>query len=509
MQDVSRLTLSEIENELRQRELDDPLGLVYHPHEIQRLVHRSRKPIALVVGGNRSGKTYAAVAEALYYATGRRTWAEVPTPPVFVAYVMPSLPMFRRTVLPIVRKLAPRSEIRLTPNGDIISTTTNVIKFKNGSEIHFLSADMHQRRLQGFAADLVIMDETPKEDVYEELLARLGDRKGRMLMVFAPLDVQTYWVRDKLYTPWTAGDRTDVDIIHMPVADREGNPLVPHFTRADIERMERQWPDPNVRAARMYGEFVTRTGLIFRSFSPEVHVIPPFKLDESFARFFVVDPQYHRFAALYMAVDSAGNYYVTDEYFSQDQTLSYRAERMKVIVGDRTQAVAAYVDSANPQDRHELNWHFSRIGAPIGATELPFAKHVDKMVLRVHALLEPDEKRLYPKMAMKEECYGAPRLFLFNTLMSTWKWNERDMQCSRLIWETQRYSWDKYGKPDKTSADGADCSDCLTYACSILQTGVTLPQEDEWMKKMPLADAVIWKAIEQQDRRQRILAREW
>jgi len=509
MLNAARLTLADIENELRQRELDDPLALVYQPHDVQQRVHRSRKPITLVVGGNRSGKTYSAVAEVLYYATGRRTWAEVPTPPVFVAYVMPSLPMFKRAVLPIVRKLTPRSEVRLQPNGDIISSTTNIIKFKNGSEIHFLSADMHQRRLQGFSADLIVMDETPKEDVFEELLARLVDRKGRMLMVFAPLDVQTYWVRDKVYMPWTAGDRVDVDVIHMPVADRDGNPLVPHFTRADIERMERQWPDPNVRAARMYGEFVTRTGLIFKSFSPEVHVIPPFRMDESYARFFVVDPQYHRFAALYFAVDAFGNYYVTDEFFSQDETLSYRAERMKVIVGDRQQAVAAYVDSANPQDRHELNWHFSRLGAKIGATELPYPKNVDKMVLRVHALLEPDEKRQYPAATNVKDCFGAPRLFLFNTLMSTWKWSDRDMQCSRLIWEMQRYSWGKNGKPDKDSADGADASDCLTYGCSIMQAGATLPVEDDWMKQMPLADAVIWKAIELQDNRQRALAREW
>jgi len=492
----------EIEKELRRREHEDPIGLFYKPHQMQQEAHRDRHPVLLVVGGNRSGKTWFAVAEAIYYCTGRTVWAEVPSTAV-VWYVMPSLTMFRRTVLPVFKRLVPRSELVR------FSERSGVAKFKNGSELHFLSADMRQRRLQGASVDLAIMDETPDEAVFEELQARVFDRHGRIILVFAPIDVKSYWVRDKYYIPWTAGDRTDIQVILMPVADREGHSLVPHFTDADIKKMETQWPDPSVRAARMYGEFITRTGLVFRSFDPDIHVVPSFEVPLDYARWFVCDPEYHRFAALYYAADDLGNYYVTDEFFSQDDTLARRSERMAAIVGKRDRTIPCYVDSANPQDTAELNWHFQRIGAPIGAVPLPIRKRIEDMVLRTHALLEPDAERLYPKLIPNRGgVYGAPRLFLFDRLMSHWKWDERDMTCSRLIWEMQRLSWGKDGRPDKDSADGSDASDALIYGCSILQLGVRQEQPAMWLQKLPIPDQIIWKAINEQDRYQRVLMRD-
>jgi Terminase large subunit, T4likevirus-type, N-terminal len=506
--DAELTNYKEIELELRRREHDDPLGLTYHPHQVQQECHRDRHRFLLVVGGNRSGKTWYAVAEALYYCLGRTIWAETPKPAV-VWYVMPSLPMFRRTILPVFKRLCPKKELIS------FSERKGVAKFKNGSELHFLSSDMRQRRLQGASIDLAIMDETPEESVFDELQARVFDRHGRVIMVFAPIDIKSFWVRDKIYIPWTAGENTDFHVIHMPVADREGHSLVPHFSDADIKAMERQWPDPNIRAARMYGEFITRTGLVFRSFDPDTHLIPRFEIPVDYARWFSCDPQYHRFAVLYYAADDVGNYYITDEFFSQDDTLARRAERMAAIAGKRDRAVPCYVDSANPQDTAELNWHFQRIGAPIGAVPLPMRKRIEDMVLRTHALLEPDPEKAYPVCIPGFEekrgqplVYGAPRLFFFNDLMSSWKWDERDMLCSRLLWEMQRLSWGENGKPDKESADGGDACDTLVYGCSILSSGVRREEPQAWLKKLPIADQLIWAAIQQQDRYRAVLIRE-
>ncbi len=488
----------EIELELLRREHEDPIGLVYKPHQMQQDAHRDRHSVLLVVGGNRSGKTYFAVAEALYYCTGRAVWAETPKPPVIVWYVMPSLTMFRRTVLPVVKKLAPMKEIV-----KMASDRSPIIKFKNGSELHFVSADMRQRRLQGASIDMAIMDETPDETVFEELQARVFDRKGRVILVFAPIDVKSFWVRDKLYIPYNSGDRADVKVIPMPVADREGHSLVPHFTDADVKKMEQQWPDPIVRAARMYGDFITRTGLVFRSYDADIHLIKPFEIPLDFARWFVCDPQYHRFATLYFAADVDGNYYITDEFFSQDDTLARRAERMAAIAGKRDRTVPCYVDSANPQDIAELNWHYTRIGAPIGACALPMRKKIEDMVLRTHAFLEPDAERAYPKVIPgcdKDLVYGAPRLFFFNTISSSWKYAEREMNCSRLLWEIQRLSWGVNGRPDKDSADGGDACDALVYGTSILATGTRQEVILEWRKKLSLSDQITWSLIDQADK---------
>lgn len=493
----------EVEQELHKRQREDPLGLVYKPNERQKQIHRSRYFTTLVLGGNRGGKSWAAVAESQYYALGRAAWAEVPDPPVQVWYVIPSLPMFRRSIKPIFQQIAPMKEVRRVYERD------GIVAYKNGSEVHFLSADMRQRRLQGAAVHLGIVDETPDEEVFEELQARVLSTHGRLLMTFAPIDQKTAWVNDKILTPWVVGERHDIDVIKMPIATLDGRSLVSWFDEKDIKRMEQQWPDPAVRAARMYGEFVSRAGLVFKGFSRDTHVVNSFPVPPNYSQWLVIDPQYHRFACLFFAADERGNYYITDEYFSQDENLAARAERLAAMVGKRDTAIPAYVDSANPQDVAELNWHFNRLGASIAAVPLPMTKNVENFILRTHALLEPDDDRTYPKeLGLKEEVYGAPRLMIFNTLCSTWKLNEKEIVSSRLLWEVQRLSWGTNGKPDKDSADGSDCCDCLIYGCSIIQSGFSVPAPEAWKKGKDQRDLLLWRLVDMVDGNPQLRVRE-
>lgn len=494
--------LYQLSEELSRRRRQDPLEHVYRPHTFQQQIHKDRHSITLVLGGNRTGKTWGAVSEALMYCLGRGMWAEVPEPPVIVWYVMPSLTMFRRAIIPVLRILLPMGEIRKWDQQQ------NVIYFTNGSELHMLSSDMRQRRLQGASVDLVVMDEAQKQSVFEELQARVFDRKGRILMVLTPVDEIEHnwlWIRDTLFVPWEIGERPDIQVIFMPVADEDGNPLVPQYTREDIAKLEQMYPDPHVRAARLYGAFVTRSGLVFTTYEPAHHHVPRFEIPANFHRWVTVDPQYHRFAALFMAADENGVYYVTDEYFSQDEPLAVRAEKMTAILGDDWDGpqLPVYVDSANPQDVAELNWHFSRTKAPFGAIPLPMKKQVDKMVLRVHSLLEPDENREYHKVTSYGGVSGAPRLIFFDDLISYWKLKDRVMSTSRLFWELKRLVWDPTtSKPDKRSADGADACDCLIYGCSIMASGIIPEVDDSWKKGMPDRDVMIWEAIERYDRDQ-------
>ena len=495
-------TQRQLEDELSKRKRLDPLKHVYKPHAAQLRIHRDRSQITVVLGGNRTGKSFGAMAEALFYCLGRSVYAEVPDPPVIVWYVLPSMSMFRRAVIPIFNQLVPPEELKR------YNKQMNVAYFKNGSELHFLSADMRQRRLQGASVDFIVMDEAMRLEVYEELQARVFDRGGRILIVLTPVDEiesNWLWIRDSLYIPWESGERTNIQVLFMPIADEDGNPLVPQYTREDIAKLKALYPDPLVQQARLYGAFVTRSGLVFSRYDSEIHHVKRFDIPDNFTRWITIDPQYHRFAALFFCADEQGVYYVTDEYFSQDEPLAFRAERLKAILGDVDgSSIPCYVDSANPQDIAELNWHFNRIGADIGAVPLPMQKKVDTMVLRVHSLLEPDPNREYHKITGFKDVIGAPRLLFFDDIKSTWKTREREVTKSRLFWEMTRMVWDSSkGKPDKSSAGGGDTSDCLIYGCSIMATGMMMAEDNDWMKGMPTADAVLWKAIERHDARQK------
>jgi len=489
-------TLEQAVQELERRKKQDPLATVYSPHKYQKAIHKSRANITLVLGGNRTGKTYSAVAEALLYCLGRSTYAEVPEPPNLVWYIVPTSSTFKDAVEPIINILMPWDRVIRHDK------RYNEYKFDNGSILAIKSSDQRQKRLVGANVDFVVADEPMPKVVYEELIARLISTSGRMLKVLTPVSEKMdewLWVRDELYVPWEIGERTDIDVIHMPVVDEDGKPAVPHLNEEQVQRFIDQYPDPETRAARMYGEFVVRGGLVFAGFNKDVNIVPKFKIPDHWHQWMICDPQYHRFAVLYFAADDKGNYYVTDEYFSTDEVMAIRAERIKAMVGLQDRSVPMYVDYANPQDIQELNYHFNRNNAPIGAVQLPIQKQVEKMVLRVHTMLEASPDRPYHVETGQGDIHGAPRLMLFDSLTSSWTHDGRPVIGSRLVWELQRLTWGKSNKPDKNTAAGGDCTDCLIYGCSIIAVGQVAPVTDSWRDGMTDRDQVVWDAITRQD----------
>lgn len=491
-------TLEQAVAELERRKREDPLKHVYQPHDYQKLIHASRAPITVVLGGNRTGKTYAAIAEALLYCLGRSTYAETPEAPNTVWYVVPTSSVFYDAVQPIMESLIPWDRVVRHDK------KYNRYKFDNGSVLAIKSSDQRQKRLVAAAVDFIVSDEPLPKVVYEELVARLISTGGRMLMVLTPVSEKIdewLWVRDELYVPWEIGERKDIDVIYMPVVDQDGKPAVPHLTQAQVDQMNQQYPDPETRAARMYGEFIVRGGLVFKGFDPEVNLLKRFPVPDHWHKWLICDPQYHRFAVLMFAADDWGNYYVIDEYFSEDEPMARRAERIQAMVGSQDRSIPMYVDYANPQDIQELNYHFGRLKADIGAVQLPMQKNVDKMVLRVHSMLEPSPDRVYHPATGLKKVYGAPRLTVFNDLQSIWTHDGHVVRGSRLLWELRRLTWGSSNKPNKDSAGGADATDCLIYGCSIQAVGRPEERKDDWRAGMPTRDQVIWDAIEDQDAR--------
>lgn len=492
-------TLEQAVLEIERRKREDPLLHIYKPHAFQQQIHKSRAKITLVLGGNRTGKTYSAVAEAILYCLGRSTYAEVPEPPNLVWYVVPTSSTFKDAVEPILEQFIPWERVIQHDR------KYNEYKFDNGSILAIKSSDQRQRRLVGADVDFIVADEPTPEVVFDELTARTISSGGRVLHILTPVSEKIdewLWVRDKLYVPWQIGERKDIDVIHMPVVDQDGKPAVPHLTAEQVAQMERQYPDPAVRSARMYGEFVVRGGLVFSGFDIKINVVKRFRVPDNWHRWLLCDPQYHRFAVLQFVADDKGNYYVTDEYFSSDEPMAARAERIMAMVGKPDKSIPMYVDYANPQDIQELNYHFSRLSAKIGAVQLPIQKQVEKMILRTHAMLEANpEKPYHPATGMKN-VFGAPRLMLFDDLESVFQHDGRTIRGSRLRWELQRLTWGTSNKPNKDTAGGADMCDCLIYGCSIVASGRPEAPVDRWRDGLTRRDQVIWDAMERHDKRQ-------
>ena len=241
-------TLEQAIQELERRKREDPLSTTYKPHKFQQQIHKSRADITLVLGGNRTGKTYSAVAEALLYCLGRSTYAEIPEPPNLVWYIVPTSSTFKDAVEPIINILMPWDRVVRHDK------RYNEYKFDNGSILAIKSSDQRQKRLVGANVNFVVADEPMPKQVYEELIARLISTSGRMLKVLTPVSEKMdewLWVRDELFVPWEIGERTDIDVIFMPVVDEDGKPAVPHLNEEQVQRFINQYPDPETRAARV------------------------------------------------------------------------------------------------------------------------------------------------------------------------------------------------------------------------------------------------------------------
>jgi hypothetical protein len=220
-----------------------------------------------------------------------------------------------------------------------------------------------------------------------------------------------------------------------------------------------------------------------------------------------VDFQAARFAFVLYATDQYGRAIRIDEYFSQFERLGKRAfviHRMCQFYGVMGM-LPIWGDAANPQDIMELNGHF-RDGwdiclacnelwprhdatrcAKCGAGEKDRGHETSKLrVLAVgqeNKLRRPAVEKINDKMD-----HG---LLLFRTgieydwmLGRTSSSEGKPMRCSRLLWESDNWSYPQMKpreaqdeNPDDDTADGADFMAAQRYACMSHWRKAKLPQD--------------------------------
>ena len=117
----------------------------------------------------------------------------------------------------------------------------------------------------GADLDFVALDEHCPEAVYNEQLMRLVDRAGYIVMAMTPESGIT-WELDRIVEAAEKG--TDIAYWFFSTYNN------PHLSREGIAFVERQITDPQLRKAKLFGEFVALSGLVYPQWNPEIHVIP-------------------------------------------------------------------------------------------------------------------------------------------------------------------------------------------------------------------------------------------
>ncbi len=209
---------------------------------------RSKTRFTALIGGVRSGKTYAGAVKGIERALFL---------PTIGSAVAPTAAMARDVLVPqYAELLGERVEKWLSSNMEMT--------LRNGSKILFRSAD-NPDRLMGLTLDWFHLDEAaqlPKR-VWEILVNRTISTGGHGFLTTTPRGRN--WVFD-LVRDWE--NDPDAEIIIAKTADN------PQISEADIARARRQL-DPKFFRQQYEASFETSGLAVYEDFAPESHVIRP------------------------------------------------------------------------------------------------------------------------------------------------------------------------------------------------------------------------------------------
>lgn len=295
-----------------------------------------------LLGGNRSGKTILGAFIAVAWALGKEYFRDepvwefikdlpIPEPPNNIWLVGLDFGVLRDVIW--YEKLRHgKNHPPFLPNDSSVirkvSDSDFQVFFENGSLMTGKSADAGREKFQGASVDLVWIDEECDEGVYDECYQRTVDCSGKILLTLTPLTdinsgVRTPWVYD-LYEEFRVGG-SDAQFCQLSTIN---SPFVP---QTEKDKLLERWKGDPEEGARLYGEFVRRSGLIYIDWDPKVHVIPARHIPQHWQRIVSIDPAATGTnAAVWIAIDDDSNMYLYREYYEKNHIVSEHAKGIKL-----------------------------------------------------------------------------------------------------------------------------------------------------------------------------------
>lgn len=427
------------QKELERRVRDEKLRL-YQPHVKQLSFHQSNKRNRWALGGNRTGKTECGAVEAAWYARGNHPYKEIES--ATRGWVVSLTNEVQRDVAQkkVLGYLDPkwivdihvRSGRKDDPENAIIDFI--IIESVHGghSVIGFKSCDQGRAKFQGTSQHYIWFDEEPPKEIYDECKMRVLDTQGDMWGTMTPLQGLT-WVYDIIYM----NEIKDPNIQYwlMQWADN------PHLNVIEIKMLESTMSEEE-REARQYGKFVAMSGLVYKEFNEDVHVIDPFDVPRSWYDNVSIDPGLDApLSAHFYAMDGDSNIYVIEEHYKAGETVEWHSIKLLEIAKrlnwpmHRDGSIDALIDSAANQ---------KTLAAEKSVTELFWDNQINvstdvekdvwtgiQRVKQYLKLRDNPQVDIWPR--------GKPKLFIFRN-------------CVNMIREIKGYRW----KPQTENGDQID-----------------------------------------------------
>ena len=379
----------------------------------------------VLIWHRRSGKTLTAshklVSEAIQKREGR------------YAYLAPTYKQAKRIVWKILKKTLPDwieykiNEVELTIHIIKIKDTNYIIN----SQIELLGAD-DPDSLRGIGLDGAILDEYDKMpgSLWGEIIRpTLAETGGWAWFLGTPKG------KTKLYTL--------LQQVKTGLYDWYGEVLTVDETGAiSNEEMQSIKDDPSISEDEInqeyYCSFLYHSGLIFKEFNPNIHVIEPFEIPKEWLKFRAMDyGETNPNSWGWYTVDNDDNVYKYREYYKAGEMVSTHAAKVKEFTGAEKIEYSVIDPSVN--NRRGASGHKIQKEYQIAGIKTVLGRNdVKAGINRVREYLKVDPERIHPVTKRK----GSPRLFIFDT-------------CEKTIWEFDRYRYkeNKEGLEQNKSED--------------------------------------------------------
>jgi len=392
----------------------------------------------VIRGGNRSGKTELGAAIAVAWALGKEyfrdepawEWVKdlpIPEPPNNIWVVGLDYPTLR-DVIWREKLLFGRNHPALIPPDALDKPPNNTdfqIFFANGSLITGKSADSGREKFQSASVDLIWIDEEPEKAIYDECYQRTADCAGKILVTLTPLvdiasGIREPWVYD-LHDDMVKGQR-DIRFAQLSVMD---NPYVPAEEKL---KLKEKWSGHPEEQARLFGDFVQRSGLVYNLWNPAKHLIRPFAIPREWTRVVSVDPANTGVtAAVWGAIEpGTNNLYLFREYYQSNLTISEHAKNIQL--RNRGEQIDFWLldpkwGSQRKGQQHKSGQQLYReCGLPVRLAEVPgdYGLQISKEYLG----------------ATLDQTSRHPKLYVFNDLHN-------------FRWEIEHYTWATFDRGEK------------------------------------------------------------
>lgn len=301
------LQLNKSVKEYTTEQAKDPLPF-YVPNSIQDKFHRSLKRNRFFFTGNRFGKTTAKAVEGCYFARGQHPYRKIEVPNE--GWVV-SVDFGRSKDV-----VEPMYKYYLGVHLKQWWERERIAELDNGSRISFKSSDSKggARKFTGKSIRWADLDEDILEDIYKEILMRTFDQKGDIWGGVTPKYQHSDWMYKAIYLNQYKDPETECFL--GSIFDNKA-----HLPMEEIDRIKHTHSKDELQTV-LYGDFLLRSGLVYKDFNDDVNLIRPFIIPSHWFKFRIIDDGIHTLhpeAVLWVAVNPENDHYYYREYVQSNQ----------------------------------------------------------------------------------------------------------------------------------------------------------------------------------------------